>query len=97
MPEFPGGRNAMYDFLLQNLVYPETAKEQKTEGQVVVSFIVEANGNLSKIELAKGIGSGCDEEALRIVSIMPAWIPGMHLGKPVAVEYNLAVGFKLPE
>jgi TonB family protein len=97
MPEFPGGRNAMYDFLLQNLVYPETAKEQKTEGQVVVSFIVEANGNLSKIELAKGIGSGCDEEALRLISIMPAWIPGMHHGKPVAVEYNIAVGFKPPE
>ncbi|MEE4258682.1 MAG: energy transducer TonB [Bacteroidales bacterium] len=97
MPEFPGGRNAMYDFLRQNLEYPEMALEQKIEGQVVVSFIVEADGSLSKIELAKGIGSGCDEEALRLISIMPAWIPGMHHGKPVAVEYNIAVGFKLPE
>jgi len=97
MPEFPGGRKAMYEFLSENLVYPEMAKEQKVEGQVIVSFVVGANGSLSKIELARGIGSGCDEEALRLVSIMPAWVPGFHHGKPVPVEYNLAVGFKLPE
>jgi len=97
MPEFPGGRKAMYEFLSENLVYPKMAKEQKVEGQVIVSFVVGANGSLSKIELARGIGSGCDEEALRLVSIMPAWVPGFHHGKPVPVEYNLAVGFKLPE
>ena len=97
MPEFPGGRKAMYAFLNENLVYPEIAKEQKVEGQVIVSFVVGANGSLSKIELAKGIGSGCDEEALRLVSIMPAWVPGFHHGKPVPVEYNLAVGFKLDD
>jgi len=97
MPEYPGGRNAMYEFIKQNLVYPEQALKNKVEGQVIISFLVAADGSLSKIELAKGIGSGCDEEALRIVSTMPAWIPGMHYGKPVPVEYNLAVGFKLPE
>jgi len=97
MPEFPGGRGAMYEFMNQNLEYPQEALENKVEGQVIISFVVAADGSLSNIELAKGIGNGCDEEALRIVSIMPAWIPGMHLEKPVAVEYNLAVGFKLPE
>lgn len=97
MPEFPGGRNAMYEFIKQNLTYPEEAIKNKKEGQVIVGFLVAADGSLSNIELAKGIGSGCDEEALRIVSIMPAWLPGLHHGKPVPVEYNLAVGFKLPE
>lgn len=97
MPEFPGGRNAMYNFINQNRVYPEEALENKIEGQVIVSLLVAADGSLSNIELAKGIGGGCDEEALRLVSIMPAWQPGMHYGKPVAVKYNLAVGFKLPQ
>ncbi len=97
MPEFPGGRNAMYDFIRQNQAYPEEALKNKTEGQVIVSLLIAADGSLSNIELAKGIGSGCDEEALRVVSIMPAWRPGLHFGKPVAVKYNVAVGFKLPE
>lgn len=97
MPEFPGGRNAMYEFIKQNLVYPEEALENKVEGQVVVSFLVGADGSLSYINVAKGIGSGCDEEATRIVSVMPAWKPGYHHGKPVPVEYNLAVGFVLPD
>jgi TonB family protein len=97
MPEFPGGRNAMYEFINQNLSYPAEALENKVEGQVIIGFQVAADGSLSNIHLSKGIGSGCDEEALRIVSIMPAWRPGLHHGKPVPVDFNLAVGFKLPE
>ena len=97
MPEFPGGRNAMYEFINQNLKYPEEALENKAEGQVIIGLLIAADGSLSNIHLSKGIGSGCDEEALRLVSIMPAWRPGLHNGKPVPVEFNLAVGFKLPE
>lgn len=95
MPEFPGGKNAMHTFIGNNLGYPEKAIENKTEGRIYLNFIVETDGSISNIKILRGIGSGCDEEALRVVSLFPIWKPGMHKGQNVRVSYNLPILFKL--
>ena len=76
MPEFPGGRKELVKYIKQNLIYPEEAKEKKVEGQVIVNFVVESNGTLSNIKVVSSLGSGCDEEAIRLINNMPAWTSG---------------------
>ena len=95
MPEYPGGEDAMYQFLKDNIVYPESAKMDSIQGRVFVYFIVEPDGNISNVKVLRGIGGGCDEEALRVVKAMPKWHSGMQDGKAVAVSYVLPVVFKL--
>ncbi len=95
MPEFPGGEKALLAFLSKNILYPASARESGIQGVVYVSFIVEATGKISKPEVLRGIGGGCDEETLRVIKMMPDWIPGQHRGKAVSVKYNLPVSFKL--
>ena len=94
-PEYPGGTEAMYKFLSENIHYPEKAKEEGVEGRVYVAFVVEADGRLSDIKVLRGIGGGCDEEALRVVEAMPRWKPGRNQGKAVRVQYHLPIVFKL--
>jgi len=92
-PEFPGGIDALHDFLRDNLVFPEEAREQGIQGTVFVSFIVEQRGRISNVELVRGIGGGADEEAIRVVSMMPNWTPGEHHGRPVRVQFNMPIRF----
>lgn len=94
-PEFEGGMEALYKYLAENIQYPEQAKADKVEGRVFISFVIEPDGTVSNAEVLRGIGGGCDEEALRVVQGMPNWKPGMVDGKPVRVHYNIPITFKL--
>ena len=95
MPEFPGGMDAMMKYLSENIKYPEQAKEKNTQGRVLVTFVVEKNGSISNVKVVKGIGNGCDEEAVRVISAMPKWKPGMQNGKKVRVSFAIPISFKL--
>jgi len=95
MPEFPGGEAALYKFLGENIKYPQMAKESGIQGRVFVTFVVERNGSVTDVRVLRGIGGGCDEEAVRVVQNMPSWTPGKQRGKAVRVQYNLPVKFTL--
>lgn len=95
MPEFPGGDQNMMKFLHDNTRYPQMAKESGIAGTVYVTFVVNKNGQISDVKVLRGIGGGCDEEALRVVRSMPSWIPGRQNGKSVPVQFNLPIKFIL--
>jgi TonB family protein len=95
MPKFPGGDEALMQYVADHVKYPEEAKKAGRQGKVFVQFIVEPDGSLSNFKVLRGIGYGCDEEALRVVKSMPKWKPGMHRGKAVRVQYLVPVNFKL--
>lgn len=95
MPEFPGGMAKLMGYLGSNIKYPPFAKETNIQGRVFINFVVEPNGSISNVKVLRGIGGGCDEEAIRVVESMPNWKPGMQRGKPVRVSYNLPVKFTL--
>jgi protein TonB len=95
MPEYPGGEAALYKFLAENIKYPQMAKESGIQGRVFVTFVVERNGGVTDVRVLRGIGGGCDEEAIRVVQSMPSWTPGKQRGKSVRVQYNLPVKFTL--
>ncbi len=94
-PEFDGGTEALYKYIAENIKYPEQAKADGIEGRVMVRFVVMDNGDVVNVEVAKGIGGGCDEEAVRVVKAMPKWKPAVSEGKPVNVQYVLPLTFKL--
>ena len=94
-PEFPGGVDSLKAFIERNLVYPQLAKDNKIEGKVYVTFVVEKDGSISGVKVLRDIGYGCGAEAIRVVMKMPKWNPGKHRGKPVRVQYNLPIVFKL--
>ena len=95
-PQFPGGIDSLYAFIQRNLRYPEKAFNDKIEGTVYVSFYVEKDGDISGITLLRDIGGGCGDEVVRVVKMMPKWIPGKQRGIPVRTQFNLPVKFKLP-
>jgi len=95
MPEYPGGMQGLVEFMVQNLKYPEAAKEAGVQGTVMVTFHVEKNGSVSNARIAKGIASSCDNEALRIVNQMEKWTPGKKDGKDVITKLTLPVKFAL--
>jgi TonB family protein len=95
LPEFPGGREALMHYLMQNLQYPETARKINVEAIALVSFTVDKNGDIRNAKSIKNIGYGIDTEALRVVNEMPKWSPAVQNGKPVEMEYTLEVNFKL--
>lgn len=95
MPEFPGGQEALVKFLARNMLYPAPARENGIQGSVYVNFVVNTDGSVSDVRVLKGIGGGCDEEAVRVVSMLPKWKPGKQRGVPTRVQYNLPVRFKL--
>ena len=94
-PEFPGGMWELYKFMAENIHYPEQAKNDGVQGRVFVRFVIDADGTVKDAKVLRGIGSGCDEEALRVVNAMPKWKPGTVDGKPVRTQYNLPITFKL--
>ena len=85
----------MFMFLGQNIRYPQRAREDGYSGTVYVRFVVETDGTLTNIEVVKGVGGGCSEEAVRVVKMMPNWIPGENGGKKVRTSFTLPVKFKL--
>jgi len=97
MPEYNGGVEAIFYYIHDSLNYPETALTEEIEGTVIVSFIVEKDGSLSEIEVFQSLMKECDQEAIRLVTSMPNWIPGKKFGEPVRVFYTLPIEFKLPE
>lgn len=95
MPSFPGNEHELMEFITRNIQYPQEAQGKGIQGRVFVSFVVEPDGSVSNVKVRQGIGSGCDEEAVRIVKSMPKWNPGEKKGKPVRVSYSLPIVFKL--
>ncbi len=93
MPEFPGGMPAMIEFLQTNLNYPKDAKKQNVGGRILVMFVVEADGSISNVRVAKKVFPSLDAEALRVVKAMPKWNPGKEKGKPVRVNFSLPIVF----
>lgn len=98
MPEFEGGNDALMSFISKHLVYPSLAKENQIQGSVFLTYVVGANGNLSDIQVRKGVygGSELDLEAIRVLKLTNGkWQPGKHNGKPVNVRMTLPIKFKL--
>ena len=95
MPEYPGGMQAMIEFLQANMKYPEDAAKQKVEGRVMVQFVVETDGSISDVHVAKQVFPSCDAEAIRVVQAMPRWTPGKEKGKVVRVKYNRPIVFRM--
>jgi protein TonB len=95
MPSFPGGMRALMKYLGENIHYPQLAKESGIQGRVFISFVVEKDGTATDIRILRGIGGGCDEEAIRVVQLMPKWVPGKQRDLPVRVRFILPVKFTL--
>ena len=95
MPSYPGGDAKLMEFVAKNIKYPQIARETGIQGRVFVGFVVEPDGSVSNVKVLRGIGGGCDEEAMRVVKSMPKWKPGKQRGKAVRVSYMLPVNFKL--
>lgn len=95
MPVFPGGEEALQQFIKTNIKYPKEAKEKRISGRVYVNFIIGKDGVVRDAKIVRGIGGGCDEELVRIVNLMPPWTPGMHAGEPVNISYSMPVYFSL--
>lgn len=93
--EYPGGPMAMMEFIRKNIMYPELAKDAGVQGKVICNFTIGKDGEVSDVKIMKGIGYGCDEEAMRVVRMMPSWKPARMNGQPVETHMNLPVDFKL--
>lgn len=95
MPEFPDGASAMMKYIKENMKYPAIARENDIQGTVPVQFVVMPDGSISNVRVARSIGGGCDEEAIRVIKSMPRWRPGKHNGRAVPVNFTLPIKFKL--
>jgi len=95
-PRFPGGDDARLYYLRKNIKYPELAMKNGVQGIILIVFIIEPDGSISHVEIKKGIGGGCDEEASRVAKTMPRWEPGKRSGRPVRVMVQMPIVFKLP-
>ena len=92
-PEFLGGMRAVEDYLTSNVRYPAAASAANRKGKVFISFIVRSDGRITDVAVLKGLGYGCDQEAVRVISAMPNWKPGSQSGRPVNVKYIVVVPF----
>ena len=95
MPGFPGGEEKLMEFFTKNIEYPKEAREAGIQGRVFVGFVIEKDGSISNVKVLRGIGHGCEEEAVRVVKSMPNWKPGKLYGEVVRVSYQIPVNFKL--
>ena len=95
MPEFPGGPDALMTYLARNVRYPKAAQANGIQGKVVVSFIVQKDGSLTDVKVARSVNPLLDAEAVRVVKAMPKWEPGIQDGKPVDVRFQVPVTFRL--
>ena len=95
MPSFPGGEAELLKYVATHIKYPQIARETGIQGRVFVGFVVEPDGSVSNVKILRGIGGGCDEEAVRVIKSLPKWKPGKQRGKAVRVSYQIPVLFKL--
>ena len=95
MPTFPGGEAELFKYLGKSIKYPQMAQDAGIQGVVFVTFLVDKDGGVKNVKVLRGIGGGCDEEAIRVVQKMPKWTPGKQRGKSVKVQYNLPIKFTL--
>lgn len=94
-PSFPGGEEAMYKWLSENIVYPEAAAKKGKEGRVVVEFLITETGEITNLNIVHGAHPALNREAVRLIRAMPKWIPGHNEGHPIAVTYTLPITFRL--
>ncbi|KLT67245.1 energy transducer TonB [Pedobacter sp. BMA] len=94
-PEFAGGAKAWSKYMERNLRYPSRAQEENIQGKVFVSFVVERDGSITDVSVIRGIGFGCDEEAMKVIKKSPLWKPGRNKGTAVRVRYNMAINFQM--
>ncbi|MDB5285563.1 MAG: hypothetical protein JWR05_512 [Mucilaginibacter sp.] len=94
-PSFLGGDVEFQNYVVKNVRYPAKARENKTQGRVIVTFVVEPDGSLTNARVVRGIGDGADEEALRVIKASPKWLPGIQNGRKVRVQYTVPIQFSL--
>lgn len=94
-PVYPGGESALFEYLGRSIKYPTEAREIGIHGTVYINFIIEKDGSVSNVSVARGIGGGCDEEAVRVIKSMSKWNPGLQREKPVRVQFNVPIKFTL--
>lgn len=92
-PQFPGGEDSLNHFLLSQIVYPKEAQDNQIQGTVYVGFTINEDGSVSDVRIMRSVGAGLDEEAMRVISLMPNWIPAQNKGKPIRVDMCLPVRF----
>ena len=95
MPSFPGGTQALFEYLKENVTYPEECEETCVQGRVIVSFVVERDGCITEAKVVKSVYPSLDEEALRVVNGMPKWMPGKQNGNSVRTKYTIPINFRL--
>ena len=95
MPTFPGGETELMKFIYANIQYPEIAKENNIQGRVILRFCVTYKGGVDQVTVLKGVDPALDNEAMRVIKMLPAWKPGKQGGKPVNVWYSVPVTFQL--
>ena len=95
MPAFPGGMEAMIQFISSNIQYPADAQKQKVDGRVLVNFVVEKDGSITEVKVVKPTFPSLDAEAVRVVKAMPKWKPGYQRGQAVRVQFTMPINFSL--
>ena len=95
MPQFPGGMQALMEFLSKTIRYPKEAFEANKQGRVIANFVIETDGSISEAKVVKSVDPSLDEEAIRVISAMPNWTPGKQSGKAVRVKYTVPINFRL--
>lgn len=96
MPAFPGGQEALFKYLTDNVIYPQIAKENGIEGRVICTFVIEPDGRITNVEVVRSGGDpSLDKEAVRVVKAMPKWRPGKQRGQAVRVKFTIPVKFSL--
>jgi TonB family protein len=95
--EFPGGLDKLYLYLQNNIDYPIDSYKKNIQGKVFVTFVVERDGSLTNVAILRGVSPDIDAEAIKVVRNSPKWSPGIQNGKPVRVQFSMAINFKLPQ
>lgn len=95
MPKFPGGDAELMKFIAENVKYPQESQDKGEQGRVICSFVVTKDGTLTNYKIIRGISPALDQEAVRVLQMMPRWTPGTQRGEPVAVKYTVPITFKL--
>ena len=95
MPEFPGGMEALLQYLGKNIKYPDYARDNNIQGKSIIEFVVNRDGSIVDPKVIKSLDPSCDKEAMRVIKAMPKWTPGKQRGKPVRVKYTVPVTFRL--
>lgn len=97
MPEYPGGKKAMFKFISENVQYPENAKKEGVTGKVFISFVVDKDGNVTDVQIARGVDSDLNKEAVRVVKKLEKWKPGKKDGELVKVGFTMPIQFVLDD